>query len=132
MRPPPPDAAADPVRVAAPGVCDPDSLSRTRFSVCAGPSETDAVAPATQRKGIGGVPCPAQDEAVGVQKAVDLTGTGASMQEAVSEALDRARLTLDSLDSFEITRVAGDLGGAAPIYRVELRIWFTLLERMHG
>jgi flavin-binding protein dodecin len=69
---------------------------------------------------------------VGVQKAVDLTGTGESIQEAVSEALDRARLTLDGLTSFEITRIGGDLTGAAPAYRVELRVWFTLLERMHG
>ncbi len=69
---------------------------------------------------------------VGVQKAVDLTGSGSSIQEAVSEALDRARLTLDGLTSFEITRVSGDLTGAAATYLVELRVWFTLLERMHG
>ncbi len=45
---------------------------------------------------------------VTVQKSVELIGTGDTIDDAVTEALDRARLTL------------------------ELRLWFTLLERMHG
>jgi flavin-binding protein dodecin len=70
--------------------------------------------------------------AVTVQKAVELVGTGASIQDAVTEALDRARMTLDGITSFELANVTGVLEGASVEYRVELRIWFTLLERIHG
>jgi flavin-binding protein dodecin len=69
---------------------------------------------------------------VSVQKAVDLTGSGASIQDAVTEALDRARLTLEGITSFEVTDISGTLDGSGTAYRVQLRIWFTLLERMHG
>ena len=67
-----------------------------------------------------------------VQKAVELIGTGDSVQDAVTEALDRARLTLEGLTSFEVTRISVTLDGAVTEYRVELRVWFVLLERMHG
>jgi flavin-binding protein dodecin len=67
-----------------------------------------------------------------VQKAVELIGTGDSVQDAVTEALDRARLTLEGLTSFEVTRISGTLEGAVTEYRVELRVWFVLRERMHG
>jgi flavin-binding protein dodecin len=69
---------------------------------------------------------------VAVQKAVELTGTGATIQEAVGEALDRARLTLEGVDSFEVRRISGRLEDGDTTYLVELRVWFTLLERMHG
>ena len=67
-----------------------------------------------------------------VQKAVELVGTGASIQDAISEALDRAQMTLDGVTSFEMVNVTGTLDGGSVEYRVELRVWFTLLERMHG
>jgi flavin-binding protein dodecin len=69
---------------------------------------------------------------VTVQKAVELVGTGASIQDAISEALDRAQMTLDGVTSFEMVNVNGTLDGGSVEYRVELRVWFTLLERMHG
>jgi flavin-binding protein dodecin len=69
---------------------------------------------------------------VTVQKAVELVGTGASIQDAISEALDRAQMTLDGITSFEMANVTGVLDGGSVEYRVELRVWFTLLERMHG
>jgi flavin-binding protein dodecin len=69
---------------------------------------------------------------VSVQKAVDLTGTGETIQDAVTEALDRARLTLEGITSFQVTSISGEVEGSTAVYRVELRIWFTLLERMHG
>jgi flavin-binding protein dodecin len=74
----------------------------------------------------------ADDIAVSVQKAVDLVGTGDTMQDAVTEALDRARLSLEGITSFEMVRVAGMVDGATTTYEVQLRVWFTLLERMHG
>ena len=67
-----------------------------------------------------------------VQKAIDLSGTGDTIQDAVTEALDRARLTLEGITAFEVRTITGVVEGSATAYRVELRIWFTLLERMHG
>ena len=67
-----------------------------------------------------------------VQKAVELIGTGDSVQEAVTEALDRARMTLEGINGFEVTRISGAVDGAGAEYRVELRVWFDLRERMHG
>lgn len=67
-----------------------------------------------------------------VEKAIELTGTGTSVEDAVEEALDRARLTLEGITRFEIARVTGTVDGSRPVYQVEIRLWFTLLERMHG
>jgi flavin-binding protein dodecin len=67
-----------------------------------------------------------------VQKAVELSGTGDSIQEAVTEALDRARMTLEGITGFEVVRISGTVEGAGAEYRVELRVWFDLRERMHG
>jgi flavin-binding protein dodecin len=69
---------------------------------------------------------------VSVQKAVELIGTGDSLQDAVSEALDRARMTLEGITGFDVTRISGAVEGAVTEYRVELRVWFELRERMHG
>ena len=69
---------------------------------------------------------------MGVQKAIDLIGTGESIQDAVTEALDRARLSLEGITSFEVQRISGVVDGPGAAYEVQLRIWFTLLERMHG
>jgi flavin-binding protein dodecin len=67
-----------------------------------------------------------------VEKSVDLTGTGTSVQEAISEALDRATLTLEAVTSFDVVSVSGLVEGSRVTYRVRLTVWFTLLERMHG
>ena len=69
---------------------------------------------------------------VSVQKAVDLTGSGDTIQDAVAAALDRARLTLEGITSFEVQRIAGVVDESSTTYQVELKVWFTLLERMHG
>lgn len=67
-----------------------------------------------------------------VQKAIDLIGTGNSIQDAVTEALDRARLSVEGLETFEVQRISGVVDGGSAEFRVELRVWFTLRERMHG
>jgi flavin-binding protein dodecin len=67
-----------------------------------------------------------------VQKAVELTGTGASVSDAVSEAIDRAGLTLEGITGFEVVKLSGAVDGARITYQVHLRVWFTLRERMHG
>jgi flavin-binding protein dodecin len=69
--------------------------------------------------------------AVAVQKAVDLVGTGDTVQDAVGEALDRARLTLEGITSFEVQRIAGTVDGGRAEFEVQVRVWFTLLERLH-
>jgi flavin-binding protein dodecin len=69
---------------------------------------------------------------VAVQKAIDLTGSGSSVEDAVAEAMERAGLTLEGLTSFEVQRISGVVDGARVTYQVELRVWFTLLERVHG
>jgi flavin-binding protein dodecin len=67
-----------------------------------------------------------------VEKAVELIGTGDTLQDAVSEALDRAQMTLEGITGFEVTRISGAVDGATTEYRVEMRVWFVLRERMHG
>jgi flavin-binding protein dodecin len=67
-----------------------------------------------------------------VQKAVDLIGTGASVDEAVAEAIDRAALTLEGLTRFEILSLSGAVEGGRLVYEARVRVWFVLLERVHG
>jgi flavin-binding protein dodecin len=67
-----------------------------------------------------------------VQKAVDLIGEGPTVEEAVEEALDRAGLTLEGITSFHIEQISGQVDAGQVVFRVELKVWFTLLERMHG
>jgi dodecin len=67
-----------------------------------------------------------------VQKALDLIGEGPTLQDAVSEALDRAQLSLEGITSFRVQDVSGVLADGQPSFRVEVRVWFTLLERIHG
>jgi flavin-binding protein dodecin len=69
---------------------------------------------------------------VSVQKAIDLIGNGETIQDAVTEALDRARSSLEGITRFQVQSIAGVVDGSAAAYQVELRIWFTLLERLHG
>lgn len=67
-----------------------------------------------------------------VQKSLDVIGEGPTVEEAVSEALDRVQMTLEGITSFRIQDISGVLGDGDPIYRVEVRVWFTLLDKMHG
>ena len=66
-----------------------------------------------------------------VEKSVDLTATGASVEEAVSEAIHRASLTLQGLTTFEIVRIEGTCEGADVTYRVHLRVSFVIKEKLH-
>jgi flavin-binding protein dodecin len=69
---------------------------------------------------------------VSVQKAIDLNGSGETIQDAVAEALDRARLSIEGITAFEVQRISGVVDESSTTYQVELKVWFTLLERMHG
>ena len=67
-----------------------------------------------------------------VQKAIDLTGTGPSVEEAVAEAVDRAALTLEGITRFEVVALSGAVEGGRLTYEAHVRVWFALLERVHG
>ena len=67
-----------------------------------------------------------------VQKAVDLTGTGPSVEEAVAEAVDRAALTLQGITSFDVVSLSGSVENGRLTYEAHVRVWFSLLERVHG
>lgn len=67
-----------------------------------------------------------------VSKAIDLMGTGDTVEEAISEAIDRATGTLQAVTAFEVGTISGALDDGRMKYLVRVRVWFTLLERMHG
>jgi len=46
--------------------------------------------------------------------------------------LDRARETLEGITKFEVKDISGRLEGPRTMYQVEIKVWFTVLERMHG
>ena len=66
-----------------------------------------------------------------VEKCIDLTATGSSIDEAVASAIHRASLTLQGLTSFTLERVEGTIEAGQPVYRVLVRIWFVIKEKMH-
>ena len=102
-------------------VCDALKPARHESFRCSGEREA---APRAAGRG--------DDVAVTVEKALELIGTGDSVQDAVTEALDRARMTLEGITGFEVVRISGTVDDATTEYRVELRVWFVLRERMHG
>lgn len=66
-----------------------------------------------------------------VEKSIDLTATGSSIEEAVSEAVHRASLTLQGVTSFEIERIEGIVEGGDISYRVLVRVAFIIKEQIH-
>jgi flavin-binding protein dodecin len=66
-----------------------------------------------------------------VEKSIDLTATGSSIEEAVAEAVHRASLTLQGLTSFEIERIDGAIHDGEVVYRVLVRISFVVKAHVH-
>lgn len=66
-----------------------------------------------------------------VEKSIDLTATGSTIEEAVAEAIHRASLTLKGLTGFEIERVEGVVDGGDITYRVLVRVSFVIKEQVH-
>jgi flavin-binding protein dodecin len=66
-----------------------------------------------------------------VEKSIDLTSTGTSIEEAVSAAVHRASLTLRGVTGFEVERVEGVVDGEDITYRVLLRVSFVIKEQLH-
>lgn len=66
-----------------------------------------------------------------VEKSIDLTATGSSIEDAVSSAVHRASLTLRGVSGFEVERVEGIVDGDEITYRVLLRVSFVIKEQLH-
>ncbi|MGH2735234.1 MAG: dodecin family protein [Actinomycetota bacterium] len=66
-----------------------------------------------------------------VEKSIDLTATGPSVEEAISEAVDRASLTLRGVTGFEVERIEGLVEDGEITYRVLLRVSFVIKEHVH-
>ena len=66
-----------------------------------------------------------------IEKSIDLTATGPSIEEAVAEAVHRASLTLRGVTSFEIERIDGLVEDGEISYRVLVRISFVIKEQLH-
>lgn len=69
--------------------------------------------------------------ALSVEKSIDLTATGSSIEEAVAEAVHRAGLTLQGLTSFELERIEGTIDNGEIAYRVLVRVSFIIKEHLH-
>lgn len=68
-----------------------------------------------------------------VEKSIDLTAGGSTIEEAVAEALSRASLTLEGVSAFEVERIEGTVDDRGePHYRVRVRVSFSLKEQYHG
>ena len=66
-----------------------------------------------------------------VEKSIDLTATGSTIEEAVGSAVHRASLTLKGLTSFEVERIDGLIENGDVVYRVLLRVSFQIKEQVH-
>lgn len=66
-----------------------------------------------------------------VEKSIDLTATGSTIEEAVADAVHRASLTLKGLTSFEVERIEGTIENGEAVYRVLVRISFVIKEQIH-
>jgi dodecin len=67
-----------------------------------------------------------------VEKFIDLTATGPSIEDAVATAVQRAGLTLRGITGFEVSRIEGTLeNGSELVYRVHVRISFQIREQLH-
>ena len=66
-----------------------------------------------------------------VEKSIDLTATGSTIEEAVASAVHRASLTLKGLTSFEVERIDGLIENGDVVYRVLVRVTFQIKEQVH-
>ena len=67
-----------------------------------------------------------------VEKSIDITATGPTIDAAVSEAVGRASLTLSGLTSFEVERIEGLIAKDGELsFNVLVRIAFEIKERIH-
>ena len=66
-----------------------------------------------------------------VEKTIDLTATGSSVEEAVAEAVQRASLTLRGVSRFEVRRIEGSVTDGDIVFRVDVKVSFEVKEHVH-
>jgi flavin-binding protein dodecin len=66
-----------------------------------------------------------------VEKSIDLSATGSTIDEAVSQAIHRASLTIQGLTTFEVRSIQGTVQEGGVTYKVLVRVWFVVKERVH-
>ncbi|CAN5667838.1 hypothetical protein BH24ACT26_BH24ACT26_04040 [soil metagenome] len=66
-----------------------------------------------------------------IEKSIDLTATGSSVEDAVAQAVHRAGLTLRGVSGFEVERIEGLVEGGDITYRVLVRVAFLVKEQLH-
>lgn len=66
-----------------------------------------------------------------VEKSIDLTATGPTIEGAVADAVHRASLTLRGLTTFEVERIEGMIEDGEVTYRVRVRVSFEIKEQVH-
>ena len=66
-----------------------------------------------------------------VEKSIDLTATGSTIEDAVGQAVHRASLTLKGLTGFEVEKIEGLIENGEPVFRVLVRISFQIKEQVH-
>lgn len=66
-----------------------------------------------------------------IEKSIDLTATGATVEDAVAQAVERASLTLKGVSGFEVERIDGLVDGGDITYRVLVRVSFVIKEQLH-
>lgn len=66
-----------------------------------------------------------------IEKSIDLTATGSSVEDAIAQAVERASLTLKGVSSFEVERIDGLVDGTEITYRVLVRVSFVIKEQLH-
>ena len=66
-----------------------------------------------------------------VEKSIDLTATGSTIEDAVAQAVQRAGLTLRGVTGFEVERIEGVVDDGAISYRVLVRVSFLIKEQLH-
>ena len=66
-----------------------------------------------------------------VEKLIDLSATGSTIDEAVSQAIHRAGLTIQGLTTFEVLSIQGTVQEDGVAYKVLVRVWFVVKERVH-
>jgi flavin-binding protein dodecin len=66
-----------------------------------------------------------------IEKSIDLTATGSSVEDAVASAVERASLTLKGVSGFEVERIDGLVEGTEITYRVLVRVSFVIKEQLH-
>jgi flavin-binding protein dodecin len=66
-----------------------------------------------------------------IEKSIDLTATGSSIEDAISQAVQRAGLTLRGVTGFEVERIEGVVDAGEISYRVLVRVSFLIKEHLH-